>query len=175
MLRLVDAKGLRNSIPVRLIAIFPARFKFLKGQFVWRVPVDLVGGHGHEWRFGSMLTRSLKQIERAHGVGIKIREGHGSSEVVAWLGRSMHHSVRLELLQKIEHALAVANIELVMYETLNRTLKPVLIPSRVAQGAEKYSALIVINSVNLPAFRCEMQAHFGSDKARRTSYEQFLH
>src|ERR1700677_2653769 len=157
MLRLVDAERFRDPIPVRLVRIFPARVKFLERQLVRGIAVDFVRGHGSDRRFGSMLTRSLKQVERADGIGMEIREGHGGGQVVAWLGRGVHHGVRLELLQKIEHALAVADIDLVMYKTLNRTLKPALIPSRIAQRAEEDRALIVINSVNLPAFRCEME------------------
>ena len=111
-----------------------------------------------------MLAHGFEQVESADSVGIEIVEGHRCGKIVARLSGCMHDGVRLELLQKIEHSLAVADIEFVVNEPLDGPLEAMLVPTVVALGAKEDCTLIVIDSMNLPTLGGKIKADFGADK-----------
>jgi hypothetical protein len=83
--------------------------------------------------------------------------------------------LRLDFLEEVKHTLAIADVQFVMYEALNTLLEPMLIPTCITLGAEKYGALVIVNAVDLPTLGCKVEAHFRPDEARRSCDENLLH
>jgi hypothetical protein len=54
-----------------------------------------------------------------------------------------------------------------MDEARKRGTQPGLVPPRVAGGAEKNGALIVVDAVQLESLPAEKKADFGTDQSRR--------
>jgi hypothetical protein len=54
----------------------------------------------------------------------------------------------------------------VVNETLDGAFETMLVPASIALGTKKHGTLIVVNPVNLPAFRSKKETNFRSDKAR---------
>src|SRR4051812_68118 len=88
------------------------------------------------------------------------------------LSRGVNHDVGPQLLQEREDTRAIANIELMMDETLEVALQTLLIPPGVARWAEKGGALVIIQPVNSVTESREISADFGADEPRRTGDEK---
>ena len=82
------------------------------------------------------------------------KSAKGMDAARSWLGCAAVWTMAsgLNLLHQVDHALAVADVEFVMHKALDGPLKTMLIPARIALGAEKHGTLIVVDTVNLPAF-----------------------
>jgi hypothetical protein len=92
-------------------------------------------------------------------IGVEIIEGDGGGAVVRRLGGGVDDGIGLEFLEKIEHALAVADVEFVVGETREVAFEALLIPAGIALGSEKCRPLVVIDSVDLPTELREMNAN----------------
>jgi hypothetical protein len=105
----------------------------------------------------------------------EIRKGDGGGEIVAGLSCGVHDGVRLDLLEEIEYSLAVADVELMVNETLDLAFKTVLVPTGIAFGTEENSPLVVIDTVNFPTFSREIKANLGADQTRGSCDQNLLH
>lgn len=75
---------------------------------------------------------------------------------MAGLSCRMNNCVWLYFFEKIENALAIADIEFMMMKVLDLAGKAMLVPASISLGAEEGGALIVINAMNLPSTVCEV-------------------
>ena len=86
------------------------------------------------------------------------------------LGGGVDNYARLDRLDERQHASAVANIELMVDETLEVLDEPVLIPAGVTLRTEEDRALVVIDAMNRVALSGEINANFRANKTRGTGY-----
>ena len=77
----------------------------------------------------------------------------------------MNNCRRAQLLDELEDALAVPDVELVMDETGNLANQSLLIQSGISQGPKKNLPLIVVDPMDLAAVVGKLQASFGADQA----------
>ncbi len=79
------------------------------------------------------------------------------------LGRGVDDRIGPHLLDQPQYARAVANIEFVVRELLAGALQPLLVPARIALGAEEIGTHVVVHSMHVPAQCVEMLGHFRAD------------
>lgn len=176
MLRLVDGKIFIDAAGVSGIGIVPAGFQLSKGDGVRTIAIDLVGGHVDKGSLRASLAGGFEKVEGADGVGVEVIEGDGSGTVVRGLGGGVDNGIGLDFPEQIEDALAIADIELVVGEGGAELLGEAgLVPAGIALRAEEDRALVVINAVDVPAERGEMNADFGADEAGGTGNEKGIH
>jgi hypothetical protein len=94
---------------------------------------------------------------------------------VAGLGSGVNDGRRLELLQQIQHGGAMPDVEFVVREIFVRSQEALLIPARVAAGAEKIGAHVVVHAVDFPTELAEMDDNFRANETGRAGDEQFVH
>jgi hypothetical protein len=85
----------------------------------------------------------------------------------------MDDDVGFDLRNEIENALPVADVEFVMGETRDEISEAFLVPARVALGAKKCRALVIVYPVDGAALAGEKEGNFGTNEARGTSDEGF--
>jgi len=117
------------------------------------------------------LAGGFKQVKRANCIGIEIVERNGRRAIVRRLGGGVDDGIGLELVEKVNYALTVADVELVMDETWEVTLEAFLVPTGIALWTEEGGALVVIQPMDIPAQGGEMDANFGADEAGGTGDE----
>ena len=91
VLALVYRKVFGDTFRIGRIGIIPAGVQLSKGDGIGPVAIHFVGAHVHEGRFGRKLACRFQQVERAHGVGVKIIERYLCGFVVAGLRGCMHN------------------------------------------------------------------------------------
>jgi len=91
------------------------------------------------------------------------------------LSRSVNNGSGANLLKKIQHSLAITNIQFVMHEIGKCFDQPILIPASIPLRPEEDRPLIIIDSMNLPTKARKMQTDFRSNEPRRASNEEFFH
>jgi len=162
---LVDGERLGDAVGKRGVGIIPTGLELLERDPIGGIAVDLVGAHVHKGRLGAGLPGGFQHIQGADGIGIKIVEGNRRRAVVRGLRRRMHNHVGLHGLEQVEHAAAVADIDLVMFERGKVLRQALLIPARVALGTEKYGPLVVVDPMNgVAQFAGKVGADLGADK-----------
>ena len=172
VLGLVDGEFLGDAVRVGRIGIIPAGFQLGEGDGVGAVAIDLVCGHVDERRLRAGLAGGFQQIEGADRIGVEVVEWNGCGAVVGRLGGGVDDGVGLDLLQQLEHALAIADVEFVVVEGFAKGLgEPALVPTGVALRAEEYGALVVIDAVDFPTERGEVDTDFGTNEAGGTGDE----
>lgn len=88
------------------------------------------------------------------------------------LGCGVNDGVGTKFIDEIEDAFPVADVELVVMETFEGSFESLLIPSGVTLRSEKYGALVVVDTVDLPSEFGIVDADLRSDKSRRTCDEK---
>jgi hypothetical protein len=103
----------------------------------------------HERTLRAALVRGLKQVERAHRVGVEIVERDRRRTVVAGLGRRVHDRIGLELSHHRQHPLAVADVQLDVLEALPQLLlQPLLVPARIPLRPEEHGPLVFVQPLH---------------------------
>ena len=174
MLGLVDRKALGNAVRELRVGVVPAPLQLLEGDGVGPVAIDLVGGHVNERRLGAVAARRLQQVQRAHGVHVKVIEGNAGRQIVRGLGRGVDDDGRLERLDQLQDGGAVADIQLVVGEAGQRLPQPLLVPAGVALRAEEGLALVVVHPVNCKAAPMEEGGDFRANQAGRAGDKTVL-
>ena len=80
----------------------------------------------------------------------------------------MNDRRRAQMLDQLGDTLAVSNVEFVMHEIGDLADQALPIHSRIAQGAKKNLALIVVDPVDCPTLASKEQASLRAGKAGRT-------
>lgn len=173
VLGLVDGKVLGDTVGAGRVGVVPAGFQLAEGDRVGPVAIDLVGGHVDEGRFRTSLTGRFEQVERADGIGVEVFKRDRRGAIMRWLGGGVDDGVGLYVLQQLQHALAIPDVQFVVGE---RGTEPVreagLAPAGVALRAEEDRALVVIDAMDVSAERGKMDANFGIDEAGRAGDEE---
>ena len=93
---------------------------------------------------------------------------------MAGLSGCMHNCIRTHLPQEFQHAFAVADVQFVVLISLNQRSESLLIPAGVTLRSKEDGSLIVVDTMNLPALRREVETDLGPNESRRTGDEQFF-
>jgi hypothetical protein len=83
-----------------------------------------------------------------------------------WLGSSVHDNRRPKLSNKIDNALPIPYVELMVLKAGKLPLKAVLIPPGVTLRSKENCALVVVNTVNFVADPGKICAYFTPDQPR---------
>ena len=116
VLRLVDARSLGDAVGEGRVGVVPARLELLQRRSCW------AGRRRPCWSTcGRTATpgrppRGFEQVQRADGVGVEVVERDRGGAIVARLGRRVDDGVGLDARRQLEHAGAIADVELVMVE-----------------------------------------------------------
>ncbi len=137
MLRLIDGEGLGNPMLIGRVGEIPAGFLFNKRDRIGAIAVDFVRRHVDEWRFGARSAGGFEEIEGADGVGIEVIERDCRGSIVAGLRGGVDDGVGPNVGQESENLLAIADIQFVVCVVGERTGQSLLIPARIAGGAEE--------------------------------------
>ncbi len=119
----------------------------------------------HERRLRARLPGGLEEVQRADRVGVEVVERNCGRAIVRRLGGGVNDRVGLQLPYEPSDARAIANVELVMRERLQRGLEAALIPARVALLTEEDRALVVVDAVDAPPQLGKIRGDFRSDQA----------
>jgi hypothetical protein len=172
MFALIDGKVFCNSIGVGRIIIVPPGGQFLEPDRVGAVAIHFVGAHVNKWRLRTRLARGLQHVQCADGVHIEIIEGTPGGQVVAGLRRSMHNGLRPDLPEQSQHAVAIADVHLVMLKGGKRCSEPLEVPPRIALRPEEVSPHVVVDAMNAPAQTAEVFHNFRPDQSRRACHQE---
>ena len=112
----VHATVLTDAVVVFRPGVVVARFELDERKLVRRVAVHFVGAHVNERRLGAVLPRRFQHIERAGGVDVEIVKRPIGRKVVRGLRRAVDDQMRPDVTNEAAHALAIANVEIVMGE-----------------------------------------------------------
>ena len=124
---------------------------------------------------GAVAPRRLEEVERADGVDVEVVERPARGEVVRRLRGGVDDQLGLRLLDDAFDAGAVADVEVVVLESLRGTAQPLEVPRRVAVLAEEVPAHVVVDAVHGPAARVEEGDHLRADQPARACDKGFLH
>ena len=102
----------------------------------------------------------LQKVERPHGVNVKIIKGPGGGEVVAGLGGGVDNGRGLKLSDKLQNGLAIANIQLMVFEVFKLFRQPLLVPAGVTAGAKEVGPLVIVDPVHLRPLPSEVADDF---------------
>ena len=174
VLGLVDGEVLGDAVCVVGIGVVPAGFEFGQSNGVRPVAIDLVGGHVDEGRFRAGLAGGFQQIKGTNSVGVEVIERDRGGAVVRRLGGGVDDRVGPHLAQEGEDALAVADVEFVMNESVAEGFgEATLVPASVALRAEEHGALVVVHAMDFPTQLREVDADFGANEAGGSGDEEF--
>ena len=171
MLGLVNGKGLGNALRELRVGVVPTAVQFLEGDGVGPVTIDLVGGHVNEGRLRAMAAGGFEQVQRAHGIHVKVVEGNAGGQVVRGLRGGVDDDGRLEGLDELQDGGPVTNIEFMMGEAGQHLPQALLVPAGIALRTEEGLALVVIHAVNGKAARVEEGGDFGTDQPGRAGHK----
>ena len=76
----------------------------------------------------------------------------------------MHDGVRVEFVDELQHALAVADVELVVGKRVEAFFQALLVPASVALRAEELAAKVGVDAVNVPAATGKVGANLRTDR-----------
>jgi len=144
--RAIDAAIFRNAVKIFGACVFPARGKLDKRNFVGRVAVNFVSAKKKENGFGTMLASGFEEIDGAEGVDFKIEYGNIAGFVVRGLRGAVNDEIEAARAEKFVERGAVANVRGEMREIFRGRFEAIEIPERVAGGAEKFAAHVVVNA-----------------------------
>ena len=171
---LVDGEILADAVLVSGIVVVPAGLELFEGDAVGPVSVDFVRRHVDEGGLGTSLSRRFEEIEGADGVGVKIVKRDRGGPIVRGLRGGVDDGVGSQLTKEGEDALAVADVEFVVVKGgAERFSETMLVVAGVTLRPEKDSALVVVDAMDLPAKRREMDADFRANEAGRAGDEEF--
>ena len=111
-----------------------------------------------------MVPRGFEQIQRGQRIGLEVVEGDGRRPIVRRLGRGMDDEAGPNRADDIRDRLPIAHVNRVMVKVVERTLKPLLIPTRVPRRSEEHRPLVVVDPVHTTAARREERADRGADE-----------
>src|SRR5688572_6366798 len=117
MRALIDREGFRYAVLESGIRVIPPRRLLLQEDGVRCVAVHLVRGHVHKRRFRTKPPRRLEQVQRASRVRIEVVEWDSGSAIMRGLRGGVDDRGRAEIVNELEDAVPVANIQLVMTES----------------------------------------------------------
>ena len=166
MLGLVDGEILGNAIGEGGIRIVPTGFEFGQRDDIRSVAIDLVGGHVDKRCIRAGLARRFEHVQRADGVGVEVVERNGGRAVVARLGGGMDDGIGADLLDQLQNAGPVTDVDFVMDEAGQVGLQALLVPTGITLRTEEHGALVVVNAMDLPAEAGEVQADFRAYQSR---------
>ena len=111
-----------------------------------------------------MVPRGFEQIQRGQRVGLEVVEGDRRRPIVRRLSRGMDDEAWPNSADNIGDRLAIAHVNRVMVKVVERTLKPLLIPTRVPRRSEEDGSLVVVDPVHTTAARREERADLRADE-----------
>ncbi len=94
---------------------------------------------------------------------------------MAGLGGGVNDGVGLEIGDKIENTLAIADVEFVVVEIFDQFGQTFLVPAGVALRPEENGALVVVEAVDFPTEAGEVQTNLRADEAGGSGDEEFFH
>jgi hypothetical protein len=94
-----------------------------------------------------VATDGFEEIQGSRRISVKIVEGNTGSAVVRWLRGGVHNQLRFQLCDELVYCVSIPDVDLVMYESLDRSLQPPLIPTRVSSLTEEDCALVIVQTV----------------------------
>ena len=86
-------------------------------------------------------------------------------EYMRGLRRRMHDRIRTDLHHKPEHALTIADVELMVREAQQLAFQALLVPAGVARGSEEDRSLVVVEAVDGITTAAEVAANLRPDEA----------
>ena len=173
VLRLVDREGFGDAVFVGGIVIIPARVEFAQSDGIWPIAVNFVRGHVDERRLGAGLAGGFKEVQCADGVGVEVVKRNRRCAVMRGLRGGVDDDVGLNFCNEVENTLPVADVEFVVGEAGDEIGEAFLVPARVALGAKKCRALVVVHPVDGAALAGEKNRDFRTDEAGGASDEGF--
>jgi hypothetical protein len=78
----------------------------------------------------------------------------------------VHENVRLQLTQQLAHALAIADVQLVVLEPWNRFGEALLVPACIALWTEKTGPEVIIEPMHLETSLPKKEANFRANQPR---------
>jgi len=156
------------------IPVIPTRLKFAERNAVRQVPINLVGGHVHEWGLRTSAPSRLEKIERTHGVCIEIFKGDSRGAIMRRLRSRMDDDVGLDFSYRPENAVTVPDVRLEVSVIGDVGPEPIERPPGVALRPKENGSLVVIYSEDPEAVLSQMKADFRSDQAARAGYQCVL-
>ena len=171
--RLVDREGFGDAVLVGEIVVIPARVEFAERDGIWPVAVNLVCGHVDERRLGTGLAGGFEEVQRADSVGVEVIKRNRSRAVVRGLCGGMDDDIGFDFCNEVENALPVPDVQFVVGEARDEIGEALLIPARVALGAKKCRALVVVHPVDGTALAGEKNRDFGTNEAGGAGDEGF--
>ena len=171
--RLVDREGFGDTMIVSGIVVIPARVEFAERDGIWAIAVNFVRGHVDERRLGASLAGGFEEVQRADGVSVEVIKGNRSRAIVRGLRGGVDDDVGFDFCDKIENALPVANVQFVVGEAWDEVSEAFLVPTRVALGAKKGRALVVVHPMDGTALPGEKNRYFGTNEAGGAGDEGF--
>ena len=91
---------------------------------------------------------------------------------MGWLRRGVDDRSRAEIINELQNADSIANVQFVMMKSVYCRFESFLIPSRIPVGTEEDRALIVVDAVNRVSLVCEVDADLRPNETRRSSHEK---
>jgi hypothetical protein len=79
---------------------------------------------------------------------------------MAWLRGGMYHGIRTELRDTLQNAVAISDVEFMVFERWTTSLKSALVPPRIALRSEEVGSHVVVDAVNFPPQGMEMRYNF---------------
>src|SRR6266850_4733181 len=93
------------------------------------VAINLIRGQMDEWGLGTEASQSLEQVERPTSIHVEIVKGSLGGQIMAGLGSRVNHSVGSQPLDQRQQIMAVADINLMVYEVAERDRHMLLVPA----------------------------------------------
>jgi hypothetical protein len=87
----------------------------------------------------------------------------------------MDNHIRTQLLDEVQQALAVPNIQFMMPEFRDGRLQTSLIPAGITLRAKENRSLVVVYAMDFESLKIEKRANLRTDQPRRTSDQYLLH
>jgi hypothetical protein len=134
---LINPHRLAYAVFVLGAGILPSLLGLGERQFVGRVAVNLICGHMNKRR--DKTARRLQEVDRTHGVRVKVLERHVRGKIVTRLRCIVHDGRRAQLIDQAQHTGSVADIQFVMLKVRKLRLESTPIPARIALRLEKYA------------------------------------
>lgn len=128
----------------------------------------------HERRFRAGPAGRLKQVQGADRIRIEVIERNRGRAVMRRLRGGMDDGIGFDFGNKLQNALPVSNVDIVVGVVRDTAPQAVQGPACVTLGTEENGPFIVVDTKNLKAVTSQMQAHFGPDQSTGAGNERFL-
>ncbi len=167
----VDAAIFGDSVKIFGARVFPASGKLNERNLVGSVAVNFVGAKKNENGFRRMLARGFEKINCAEGVDFKIEDGNVASLVVRGLRGTVNDEIEAARTKKFVERGAVANVGGEVRKSFGGRFEAFEIPERVAGGAEKFAAHVVVNADDGVALAIEVCDSFRANESAASGDE----